>query len=123
VTLDQVCAIARIELENFEALVFSSRTEQVQPIQETCTAKSGDPLTEEKVRFTILRVLRRLADLPKGTRTTTSPQLMNIGGVEERVVHKGNVALTVRLQFDTSTLEANLVVGGYIFDEMQPAEP
>src|ERR1022692_3303829 len=99
-TLDQVCTIGNNELENFKGLTFSAQTQQVQPIQETCSAKSGDPLTEEKVRYTILRVLNRLAALPNGT-WTTPPQAMTIGGVEERVVRKGNSALSLRLRFDS----------------------
>ena len=119
-TLNKICTIGQNELDNFGGVTPSAQTQQVEPIQETCSEESGDPMTEEKVRFTVLRVLNRLANLPTGT-WTTPPQSTNFGGVPQRTVRRGNVALCFKLQTDPTTLKTTLRVVGYNSENEQKA--
>lgn len=120
-TLDEVCKIGKEVLDDFKELTPSdARTQQVEPVLEKCSERSGDPLTDEEVRSTVLKVLNRLAALPAGT-WTTPPQLGNVGGLSAQAIRKGNVALSFRFQYDTSILESVLLVGGHISEEKQKA--
>ena len=91
-TLDEVCTVGNAVLQAFDRFTPSAERHRIEPIVESCSEASGNPLTEEKVRSTVLKVLNRLAALPKGV-WTTPPQPMTVGGVELRVVHKGNIAV------------------------------
>jgi hypothetical protein len=121
-TLEEVETIAKDVLAHTEPLIPSAETECVAPIHEQCVAESGDPLTEAKVRSTFMNVIHRLAALLSGT-WTSSPEPMNIGGVEQRAVHKGTIALGFRLQFDSGSLKTILHVGGHIVGNKHNATP
>jgi hypothetical protein len=115
-TLDEVCKVGRDELDNFQGFTPSPATKQVQPISERFSADSGNDITEQLVRSMSRTVLNALAALPQGT-WTTSPSSLNLGGVEQRPMQKGNVALTFRLQYAGDTMKTVLWVGGYITEE------
>jgi len=109
-TLDEVCSIGKGVLEGFPSFTISTEERGADPVHDSY---SGDVITEPIVRAVIARVLALLAALPEGTRTG-SPETLEIGGIKQQAIYRGNVALSFRLQFDGSTLKTVLDVGGYI---------
>lgn len=109
-TLGRVCAIGKSVLGDYRPFAVLTGDSRAEPIHDSY---SGDVVTESIVRLVTMRVLDRLAALPVGT-WTTPPQTFTIGGVEQQAIYKGNIALSFRLQFDSSSLQTVLHVGGYI---------
>jgi hypothetical protein len=109
-TLDQVCSIGKGVLEGFPWFTISTEEGGGEPVHESY---AGDVITEPIVRAVTARVLALLAAMPEGTRTA-SPATLEIGGIKQQSIYRGNVALSFRLQFDDSTLKTVLHVGGYI---------
>jgi len=109
-TLDWVCAVGKVVLEDYEPFTILPEQRRTDPIYETY---AGDIITEAIVRALTLRVLEQLAALREGT-WTASPQTVTIGGIKQQAIYKGNIGLSFRLQFDSSKLQTVLLVGGYI---------